>query len=92
MTVYRGNKDGTKRTWLGVKRDGSICGFWIQKSKTFPDEGCGRGLRDRGREISVENEEREIESRADDCVVKPFSPREFVARVKAILMSGRLVT
>ncbi|HSB04908.1 MAG TPA: response regulator transcription factor [Thermodesulfobacteriota bacterium] len=29
---------------------------------------------------------------ADDYVVKPFSPRELVARVKAILRRGRLVT
>jgi DNA-binding response OmpR family regulator len=29
---------------------------------------------------------------ADDYVVKPFSPREFVVRVKAILRRGRLVT
>ena len=29
---------------------------------------------------------------ADDYVVKPFSPRELVARVKAILRRGRLVS
>jgi DNA-binding response OmpR family regulator len=29
---------------------------------------------------------------ADDYVVKPFSPRELVARVKAILRRGRLAT
>ena len=28
---------------------------------------------------------------ADDYVVKPFSPRELVARMKAILRRGRLV-
>jgi CheY-like chemotaxis protein len=62
------------------------------RPKTFVDEGCGRGLRDRGQEISVANEKRNIENRADDYVVKPFSPRELVARTKAVLMRGRLVT
>jgi len=92
MAVYERNKDGTKKTWLAVERDRSICGFSIQSSKTFPDEGCGRGLRDRGQEICVENEKREIDNRADDYVAKPFSPRELVAQLKAVLMRGRLVT